>query len=104
MSVSLAHDEGLVTFHPQAIGPQRIVDTLRAVGYSVRDPRKVGLFEEEQAELHAERDRFQVGLVHTVVTLGSMSYVWVTGHPLSVTWGGHLFAYGPWLILAWPSR
>jgi len=99
VSVSLAHEEGLVTFHPEAVGPQSIVDTLRAVGYSVRDPRKVSLFEEEQAELHAERDRFQVGLLLTAVTLGLMSYVWVTGHPLSVTWGGHLFAYGPWLIL-----
>ncbi|HVA42670.1 MAG TPA: cation-translocating P-type ATPase, partial [Acidimicrobiales bacterium] len=99
VSVSLAHEEGLVTFHPEAVGPQSIVDTLRAIGYSVRDPRKVGLFEEERAELHAERDRFQVGLLLTVVTLGLMSYVWVTGHPLSVTWGGHLFAYGPWLIL-----
>lgn len=23
----------------------------------------------------------------------------MTGHPLSVTWGGHLFVYGPWLVL-----
>jgi heavy metal translocating P-type ATPase len=99
VSVSLAHEEGLVTFHPEVVGPQAIVDTLRAVGYSVRDPRKVGLFEEEQAELHAERDRFQVGLLLTAVTLGLMSYVWVTGHALSVTWGGRVFPYGPWLIL-----
>jgi heavy metal translocating P-type ATPase len=99
VSVSLAHEEGLVTYRPDALGPLAIVDTLRSVGYSVRDPRKVGLFEEEQAELEAERDRFQVGLLLTTVTLGLMSYVWVTGHPLSVTWGGHLFAYGPWLIL-----
>ncbi|MGC8513295.1 MAG: heavy metal translocating P-type ATPase [Acidimicrobiales bacterium] len=99
VSVSLAHEEGLVTFHPEAVGPQAIVDTLRAVGYSVRDPRKVGLFEEEQVELHAERDRFQVGLLLTTVTLGLMIFFWVTGHPVSVTWGGRLFAYGPWLIL-----
>jgi heavy metal translocating P-type ATPase len=99
VSVSLAHEEGLVTFQPAAVGPQAIVDTLRAVGYSVRDPRKVGLFEEEQAELHAERDRFQAGLLLAVVTLGLMIYFWVAGHPLSVTWGGHLFACGPWLIL-----
>jgi len=97
--VSLAHEEGLVTYRPDVLVPQRIVDTLRAVGYSVRDPRKVGLFEEEQAELHAERDRFQASLLLTVVTLGLMSYVWVTGHPLLVTWAGHLFSYGPWLIL-----
>ena len=99
VSVSLAHEEGLVTYQPDVLGPQRIVDTLRAVGYSVRDPRKVGLFEEEQAELHAERDRFQAGVVLTVVTLGLMSYMWATGHPPSLTLGNHLFPYGPWLIL-----
>ncbi|MHB1486573.1 MAG: heavy metal translocating P-type ATPase [Acidimicrobiales bacterium] len=99
VSVSLAHEEGLVTYRPEAVGPQRIVDTLRAVGYSVRDPRKVGLFEEEEAELYAERDRFQVGLALTAATLGLMIYFWASGHPLSVTWEGHSFAYGPWLIL-----
>jgi len=98
VSVSLAHEEGLVTYRPDVLGPQRIVDTLRAVGYSVRDPRKVGLFEEEQAELEAERDRFQVGLLLTIVTLALMSFKWA-GHPLSVTWDGRHFAYGPWLIL-----
>ncbi len=98
VSVSLAHEEGLVTYRPELLGPQAIVDTLRAVGYSVRDPRKVGLYEEEQAELHAERDRFQVGLAATLVTLALMSFKWA-GHPLSVAWGGQRFAYGPWLIL-----
>src|SRR5579875_2671075 len=73
VSVSLAHEEGLVTYRPDVLGPQRIVDTLRAVGYSVRDPRKVGLFEEEQAELEAERDSFQVGLLLTIVTLPVMT-------------------------------
>lgn len=99
VSVSLAHEEGLVTYRPEITDPQSIVDTLRAVGYSVRDPRKVGLFEEEQTELYAERDRFQVGLALTLVTIALMSYYWITGHPLSVIWSGHLFAYGPWLIL-----
>lgn len=99
VSVSLAHEEGLVTYRPEAVGPQAIVDTLRSVGYSVRDPRKVGLFEEEEAEVHAERDRFHAGLALTAITLGLMIYRWLTGHPPSLTIGGHLFAYGPWLIL-----
>lgn len=99
VSVSLAHEEGLVTYRPEEVVPQRIVDTLRAVGYSVRDPRKVGLFEEEEKELHDERDRFQVGLILTSVTLGLMAYFWATGHPVSVSIGGRVFAYGPWIIL-----
>ena len=99
VAVSLAHEEGLFTYRPDVVGPQRIVDTLRAVGYSVRDPRKVGLFEEERAALEAEREHFQVGLVLSVATLGLMSYLWATGHPLSVTWEGRSFAFGPWLVL-----
>ncbi len=100
VSVSLAHEESLVTYRPETVGPQRIVDTLRSVGYSVRDPRKVGLFEEEQAEIRGERGRFHAGLALTAATLGLMTYFWVTGHPVSVTWAGRVFAYGPWLILS----
>jgi Cu+-exporting ATPase len=100
VSVSLAHEEGLVTYRPEIVGPQAIVDTLRAVGYSVRDPRKLGLFEEEASELRRERDRFQAALALTGVTLGLMGFYWVGGSPLSITWAKRNFAYGPWLILA----
>jgi copper chaperone CopZ len=41
VSVSLAHEEGLVVYRPERITAPQIVDTLRQVGYSVRDPRKV---------------------------------------------------------------
>ena len=99
VSVSLAHEEGLVTYHPERIGAQAIVDTLRDVGYSVRDPRKLDAFEVEAAETQAERDRFHIGLALTAATLGLMSYFWVTGHAVSLTWAGHQFAYGAWLIL-----
>ena len=99
VSVSLAHEEGLVTYRPELVRPEHIVDTLRAVGYSVRDPRKLDAYEEEAAEVRGERDRFQGGLALTVATLGLMAFKWAVGHPLSATIGGHLFAYGPWLIL-----
>ncbi len=98
VSVSIAHEEGLVAYAPARIAPQRIVDTLRAVGYSVRDPRKVAGYEEAAAEVQAERDRFQVGLLATAITLVLMSFKWA-GHPLSASWNAHRFLYGPWLIL-----
>ncbi len=98
VSVSLAHEEGLVTFRPEVIDPQQVVDTLRSLGYSVRDPRKLDSYDEERAEVRAERDRFQAGLAVTVVALGLMSYKWITGHPPSLDIVGRLFAYGPWLI------
>ncbi|MBI4539411.1 MAG: heavy-metal-associated domain-containing protein [Gemmatimonadetes bacterium] len=35
--VSLAHEEALVRFRPEATSETRIKDTLRALGYSLRD-------------------------------------------------------------------
>jgi Cu+-exporting ATPase len=94
VAVSLAHEEGLVTYDPDTIGPQEIVETLRDIGYSVRDPRKVESFDAAAAELADERNRFLVGLASTLTTLGLMAFVW-TGNPLVV--GG--FFIGPWIIL-----
>ncbi len=100
VSVSLAHEEGLVEFRPEAISPLEIVETLRAVGYTVRDPRKVRSFEEEEAELRGERDRFLVGAAATLSALALMSIVW-TGNRglLNVVWSGRSFFFGPWIIL-----
>lgn len=98
VKVSLAHEEGLVTYNPSIIDPHHIVETLRAVGYSVRDPRKLVSYEEAEEELRAERNRFQLGLSATIVTLVLMSFAW-TGQTLSLSFSGNRFVLGPWLIL-----
>ena len=97
VSVSLAHEEGLVVYRPGRITAAEIVDTLRQVGYSVRDPRKVAGYEAEDAELAEERNRFRAGLATTLVTLTLMSFKWA-GHPLTVAWGGQRWPIGPWVI------
>jgi Cu+-exporting ATPase len=98
VSVSLAHEEGLITYRPEEIGPQQIVDTLRSVGYSVRDPRKAESYEAAEAEVAAERNRFLAGLATTLVTLVLMSFKWA-GHPLTAGSGAGRWQIGPWLIL-----
>jgi len=98
VSVSLAHSEGLVEYDPELIDPPRIVRTLRDIGYVVRDPRKVRGYEEDEAELREERNRFLAGAGFTVVTLILMSFRWF-GRPLTLTVGGTDLLYGPWLIL-----
>jgi copper chaperone CopZ len=84
VSVSLAHEEGLVVYRPEWITAPQIADTLRQVGYSVRDPRKVAGYEAEEAELAEERNRFLAGLATTLVTLALMIF----------KWAGHLDAVG----------
>jgi heavy metal translocating P-type ATPase len=99
VSVSLAHEEGLVTYRPDRIRAPEIVAILREVGYSVRDPRKTAGYEAEAAELAGERTRFLAGLGTTVVTVGLMAVKWVTGAPVTVGAAGRTWAIGPWIVL-----
>jgi cation transport ATPase len=94
VSVSLAHEEGLVVYRPERIAAAQIVDTLRQVGYSVRDPRKVAGYEAGEAELAEERNRFLAGLFTTLITLTLMIFKWA-GHPLTVTTAGSRWLIGP---------
>lgn len=97
-TVSLAHEEGLVTYRPEWVSAARIVDTIRRVGFSVRDPRKVAGYEAEEAELVGERNRFLVALGATAGTLVLMTLRW-TDHPLTVEVAGAQWLVGPWIIL-----
>jgi heavy metal translocating P-type ATPase len=55
--VSLAHQEVLLQYEPQRVTAAKLEETLRQLGYTVRDPRKVRSFEEEAAEIRRERRR-----------------------------------------------
>lgn len=49
VDVSLAHEEALIGYRPDRVEAARIRDTLRQIGFTVRDPRKVRPLEEQQA-------------------------------------------------------
>ena len=89
VNVSLAHEEALITYDPKRIGPAGLVETIRGVGYIVRDPARVRSFEDEEAELRNERTRFLLSAAATVVALGLMAAGWL-GRPVAV---------GPWVML-----
>ncbi len=89
VSVSLAHEEALVSFDPSRVTGLRVRDTLRDIGYTVRDPRKVRTFEEQEAELQTERIRLASAATATLVALWFMVLMWTDrGFPLM-----------PWLML-----
>ena len=75
--VSLAHEEALVEYDPAHVGAEELKDTLIAVGYTVRDPEKVRTFEEEEAEIHQERDRLIIAGSLTGITLLLMLLMWL---------------------------
>ena len=45
--VSLAHEEALIEYDPGKITPVEFQSTLRALGYKIRDPKKVHYHEEQ---------------------------------------------------------
>ncbi len=77
VSVSLAHEEALVQYDPSKLEPWQIEEVLRNLGYSVRDPKKIRTFEEEDAEVRRERNRLLGSAVLTFTGLALMSMMWL---------------------------
>ena len=55
VQVSIAHEEVLVRYNPTQLSPQRVCDTLTDLGYTVREPDRGTVFEEEERELARAR-------------------------------------------------
>ncbi len=89
VAVNLAQEEALITYDPARIGPGQLVETIRDIGYTVRDPRRVRTFEEEDAEVRHERNRLLLAAAASAVALGLMA----------LAWSGRAVPLGPWILL-----
>ena len=108
--VSLAHEEALIAYDPERVTPMTLTDTLRSLGYTVRDPKKVRTFEEEEAELQRERDRLLIAGAAAWVGFVVMVLMWIGRHHPLAHWImavlGLLIVFGPGLsilTMAWAS-
>ena len=72
VSVSLTHEQALVEYDPATVKPQALLETLRQMGYTISDPRKLKPFEEDECDLVAGGRRF---LWATFFSLGSLTLV-----------------------------
>jgi heavy metal translocating P-type ATPase len=75
--VSLAHEEVLVRYSPERTSETAIKDTLRGLGYTVRDPRKVQSFEEQQALMRRERNALFAAAFFAISLFLVMSAMWL---------------------------
>ncbi|MFQ5420048.1 MAG: cation transporter, partial [Anaerolineae bacterium] len=75
--VSLAHEEALIEYDPAQRTPTELRDTLRQIGYSVRDTDKVRAFEEQQAELREAKNRLIAAGIFTLITTIIMVARWL---------------------------
>src|SRR5260370_22870413 len=62
VAVSLTHEQALVEYDPQVARPDELLQTLKDIGYTVSDPRKLRPFEEEERDLVREGRRFVVAV------------------------------------------
>ena len=75
--VSLAHEETLIEYDPARRTPTELRDTLRQIGYSVRDTDKVRAYEEQQADLRQAKNRLIAAGIFTLVTTIIMAARWL---------------------------
>ena len=75
VAVSLTHEQALVEFDSAVITPQDILRTLKDIGYSVYDPRKIRPYQEEEAELAREGKRLLVATGLSLITIAMILLV-----------------------------
>jgi heavy metal translocating P-type ATPase len=77
VAVSLSHEEALIEYDEARVTEGRLTKTLHDVGYTVRDPRKLRTFEEEEAEMRRYRHRFLAAIALTVGAAALMAVMWI---------------------------
>ena len=88
VAVSLTHEQALVEYDPAVIRPEQLLQTLRDIGYTIHDPRKLRPFEEEERELVREGRRFLVATSFSLVAIALIaqpSGVWSVAIPIVAT-------------------
>lgn len=75
VDVSLAHEEVLVRYDDSMLSDVELKDTLRDLGYTIRDPDKETRFEEQAAELAAGKRRLRLAGAASILTAGLMGWM-----------------------------
>src|SRR5438034_9984331 len=80
VAVSLTHEQALIEYNPSVTQAERLLQTLKDIGYTISDPNKVRPFEDEERALVHERRRFLIALAMSIASMG------LVGYPVSSPW------------------
>ena len=80
VAVSLTHEQALIEYDPSVARAEDLLQTLKDIGYTVSDPRKLRPFEEEERALVQERRRFVAALAMSIAAMG------FAGYPVDSPW------------------
>ena len=80
VAVSLTHEQALIEYDPAVTRAEVLLQTLKDIGYTVSDPRKLRPFDEEEQLLVNERGRFVTSLGMSIAAMG------LAGYPVGSVW------------------
>ncbi len=80
VAVSLTHEQALIEYDPSVARAEDLLQTLKDIGYTVSDPRKLRPFDEEERALVRERRRFLTALAMSIAAMG------LAGYPVNSVW------------------
>jgi heavy metal translocating P-type ATPase len=80
VAVSLTHEQALIEYNPSVARAEDLLQTLKDIGYTISDPRKLRPFEEEERALVRERWRFLTALAMSIAAMG------LAGYPVNSGW------------------
>jgi len=75
--VSLAHEEALVRFQTDKTNPTAITDTMKSLGFMIRDPNKVKAFEEQQKAAREELIDLLTSATFAIIMVSAMASMWL---------------------------
>ncbi|WP_306061494.1 heavy metal translocating P-type ATPase [Natronococcus wangiae] len=75
VDVNLAHEEMLIQYDDDRTGEVEVKDTLRDLGYTIRDPDKEKRYEEQQAELAEGKRRLLLAGSASIVVAALMGWM-----------------------------
>ena len=95
VDVSLAHEEVLVEYDDDLLSEVEVKDTLRDLGYTIRDPDKAKRYEQQQAELSDGKRRLLIAGGASIVIAALMGWmIFVMGRFESTSLGMDLVTLG----------
>ena len=75
VNVSLAHEEVRIQYDSDSLSEVELKDTLRNLGYTIRDPDKQKRYEEQQEEVEQAKRRLTLAGVASLATAGLMLFM-----------------------------
>ena len=80
VAVSLTHEQALIEYNPNVARAEDLLQTLKDIGYTISDPRKLRPYDEEERALVRERSRFLIALGASIAAMG------LVGYPVGSAW------------------